>query len=353
MTLLELTQYLGLDLKRTSNSNGGEYHSGCPACGEGVNRFAVWPQMNRYWCRRCGVRGDAIQFCRDFMKMTFSEAREKVGDSSKLLNQRDIKYQYREKLNIISEPSKEWQSKALAFVEWGQKQLRRFELILEDLYQRGFTEDVINEFKLGCSINSSKRDLYRERIEWGLPHEYKEDGKVRKLWLPAGLIIPTISSNGSILKLKVRRHKWNKEDALPKYVEISGSMQCPSVYGDIEREIVIVLESELDAMLIQQSANDLCFCIALGGVTKRPDFKTDQLLKKSKLILWSLDNDEAGKNAAFWWRQTYQHLKFWPAPVGKSPGDAFKEHRINLRDWIMKGIELQSRDSSYNQVKIN
>jgi DNA primase len=338
MTLLELVQDFGLDLKKTSNCKGGEYHSACPACGEGVNRFAVWPQRNRYWCRRCGTSGDTIQFCRDFMKLSYHEACKKVGESPRLFNHREYKYPISEKPNIFSEPPKEWQGKALAFIEWGQKQLRSSRMILEDLHQRGFTESSINDFKLGCSINSSGRDFYRERSEWGLSCEYKDDGKTRKLWLPAGLIIPTISDKGSVCKLKVRRHKWHPEDKLPKYVEISGSNSCPSVYGDIGQGVVIVLESELDAMLIQQNANDLCFCVALGGVTKRPDFCCDQLLRKSKLILWCLDNDEAGENAAFWWRKTYQHLKFWPSPFGKSPGDALKDYGIDLRQWILKGI---------------
>ena len=44
MTLLELAQNLGLDLKKTSHTKGGEYHSACPGCGEGVDRFVIWPE---------------------------------------------------------------------------------------------------------------------------------------------------------------------------------------------------------------------------------------------------------------------------------------------------------------------
>lgn len=343
MTLLELVNDFGLDLKKTSNSRGGEYHSACPGCGEGLDRFVIWPQLNRYWCRRCGISGDAIQFCRDFMRMSFREACERVKDTSRLFNHQV--YQQPERLIKAVKPPKMWQDKALIFVEWAQRQLVQFPQAMEDLCKRGLKESTISQFKLGYCYNFSAitpQDFYRDRSSWGLPCEYRQDCKERKLWLPNGLVIPTISSDGCILKIKVRRNQWSKKDPLPKYVEISGSMQCPSLYGDLNREVIVVLESELDAMLIQQETMDLCFCIALGGVSKRPDFYTDHLLRKAKLILWSLDNDEAGKKAALWWRETYPHLKFWPAPIGKSPGDASKDHGINLRDWILKGIKHHS-----------
>ncbi len=37
-----------------------EYHGPCPHCG-GSDRFIVWPgPTGRFWCRRCGCRGDVI-----------------------------------------------------------------------------------------------------------------------------------------------------------------------------------------------------------------------------------------------------------------------------------------------------
>lgn len=346
MMLLELAYDLGLDPKKTSNSRGGEYHSSCPGCGDGIDRFVIWPKLNRFWCRRCDISGDAIQFCRNFMKISFRESCERVNDLSRLGGYKEANHSVRENLVIANEPPKIWQDKALAFVEWSQKQLQRSSSAMEALCQRGLNEGTINQFKLGYCVNSSvnaPKDLYRDREDWGLPREYKEDGKVKKLWLPTGLVIPTIYNGGCVLKLKVRRQQWHKEDPLPKYVEISGSMQCPSIYGISTNGVVVVVESELDALLIHQNANDICFCMALGGVSKKPDLQCDRLLRETKLILWCLDNDEAGKNAALWWRKTYSHLKFWPAPVGKSPGDAFKDHGVNLRDWILKGVEVYSK----------
>ena len=104
---------------------------------------------------------------------------------------------------------------------------------------------------------------------------------------------------GELIKLKVRRAAWHPQDEFPKYVEISGSKKCLSVYGDTSLPIVIV-ESELDAMLIQQFAGDLACSMALGGVSKKPDQELHLLLNQAPLILLSLDYDEAGqKKCAF------------------------------------------------------
>lgn len=342
MLLLELVEDYGLDLKKTSNGKGGEYHSACPKCGEGFDRFVVWPSLNRYWCRRCDVKGDAIQFCREFLGMSFREAYQRVKNEAPSYRFEDRIQQLQEGLQVAHEPSIAWKEKASAFVDWAQIQLEKFPEVRGNLKQRGFQEETIMNFKLGYCIDTSStrpQDFYRERSSWGLLNEYRDDGRKKKLWLPQGIVIPTLGSKGFTQKLKIRRTHRHKDDNLPKYVEISGSMQSPSVYGDTNLTVVMIIESELDAMLIQQEAKDLCFCVALGGATKKPDVYTDQLLRTTKLILWSLDNDEAGWKESFWWSKRYSQLRFWTVPIGKSPGDAFKDHAINLRDWIYKGIE--------------
>jgi DNA primase len=346
MLLLELARDYGLDLKRTPNAKGGEYHSACPKCGEGFDRFIMWPSLNRYWCRRCDTKGDAIQFCREFLSMSFREACQIVKNEVLSYNFENNNQQLYEKPLVANEPLIVWQEKASVFVNWAQTQLEKHPEVRKNLKHRGFQDETIESFKLGYCADTSSigiQDFYRERSSWGLLNEYRDDGKKKKLWLPQGIVIPTLSSSGFTRKLKIRRTHWHKDDYLPKYVEVSGSKQSPSVYGDTNLTVAMIIESELDSMLIQQEARDLCFCIGLGGSTKKPDVYTDQLLRTTQLILWSLDNNEAGKKEAFWWRKRYSQLRFWPAPIGKSPGDALKDHGINLCDWISEGIEYYSK----------
>jgi hypothetical protein len=116
-------------------------------------------------------------------------------------------------------------------------------------------------------------------------------------------------------------------------VEISGTWHGPALYGCSEGKPIIVVESELDAMLLQQCASDLCSSMALGGASKRPDLEAHRLLQKAPAIVVSLDVDKAGALAFRWWRQAYPHMKLWPPPIEKSPGDALLAG-IDLRRWI-------------------
>lgn len=338
--LLELAHDFGLHLKKTSNSKGGEYHSACPSCGEGFDRFLIWPEINRYWCRRCGVKGDAIQFCRDFMGLSFREACERVN---KTLNFFSGRFQQIDKGNkcVLKSPSVLWKEKASVLVDWSNKKLGESTDMKNYLRIRGFKDSTLSQFQIGYCVNlcsNQTKDFYRSREEWGLVKEYKENGKEKSFWIPHGLVIPTHDSDGSIIKIKIRRQSWQTGDPLPKYVELSGSKQTLSTYGKTEIKVALILESELDSILIQQEAAELCFCIALGGATKRPDIETDYFLSRCSLILWSLDNDEAGRKEALWWRKEYPQLRFWPSPMGKSPGDAFQYHSLNLHEWIKAGI---------------
>jgi hypothetical protein len=90
------------------------------------------------------------------------------------------------------------------------------------------------------------------------------------------------------------------------------------------------VESELDVILLQQWAGDICCSMALGVASKRPDLD-------APMVLFSLDVDMAGATAYQWWSQHYPHIKLWPALVCKSPGEALL-NGIDLREWILIGL---------------
>jgi hypothetical protein len=54
----------------------------CPNCG-GDDKFIFWPKDDQYWCRQCNVKGDSIQFCRDFLGLDYRSACLKSGIESK------------------------------------------------------------------------------------------------------------------------------------------------------------------------------------------------------------------------------------------------------------------------------
>lgn len=81
MNILDLTRELGLQPQRVAATGNGEYKVSCPNCKAGVDRFCIWPNEGnggRYWCRVCDCKGDAIQFCRAFLGLSYAEACKKL-----------------------------------------------------------------------------------------------------------------------------------------------------------------------------------------------------------------------------------------------------------------------------------
>lgn len=324
MNLLNLAEEMGLNPKKHSLSQGGEYHCPCPHCG-GNDRFMFWLGNNRYWCRQCNAKGDAIQFCRNFHGMSFHEARSKVHQHPSFLAPRSKKQE-----PILSNcSSKTWQSKAKAFVDAAHGRLLIDQQAISCIEQRGLSLETAKVFRLGWNPIKS----FSRRSEWGL----EETGRKQWMCLPAGIVIPCIHGN-FVQKVKIRKSSWKKEDLYGKYYEIPGCLKTIPTFGDYNEGIAVIVESELDAMLIMQEAKDLCVCIALGGAQKRPDFTLTTWLKEKRLLLFALDFDEAGKKEFIYWAKSYPTLKPWPTPEYKSPGDYYIKGG-NLREWISAGIK--------------
>ena len=332
MEILTLAFQDNLNPKKVSSTNGGEYHSPCPAC-KGKDRFIIWNTKNRYYCRRCEKTGDTIQYLRDFHALSFKEACSKANVIPKPNRVTTIK-----KFNrfIPVKPKSlnfQWRAKALDFVLRCHQNLLNTSEALGLLQKRGFSLDSIKKFQLG----------WNEETSWA---NWLEGTTNKKIWLPRGIVIPSFIEE-SLNKVKIRRSDWNINDKFPKYVEIHGSSSGASVYGSNYDLPIIILESELDAMLVQQEAEHLCFAIALGGATKKPNTYINSLLIKSPLTLFSLDYDEAGIKAYKWWENRYKNLFIWFPHIEKSIGDAFQKG-LSIKKWISQGIEEHLIQSSFN-----
>lgn len=333
MNILRLVEETGLHPKRTSSTNGGEYHSPCPGCG-GRDRFCIWPEQGeggRYWCRQCECNGDTIQYCRDFFGLSFKEACLKAGvtkDYQPIVYTPSVQA-FRPEPSLL--PSAEWCTAAESFTMGCQRNLKKNPSAIAELSKRGLVEDTIIGLKLGWN----PVDIWDKKSDWGIAGE-PQDGRTPKQWLPKGWVIPVYNAEGKVIKLKVRRADWRHDDRFPKYVEISGSQRQFAVFGDKTLSIVLV-EAEFDAMLIHQEAGDICSAVALGGAGKKPDREIHQFLKSAKRVLFSLDFDEAGRKAYLFWRKNYQNLAPWLVPYGKSPEEACS-NGVNLRQWIKEGL---------------
>lgn len=128
MGLLELVSTYGLTPKRKGATRGGEFSSPCPSCG-GTDRFILHPKAydgkGAYFCRQCGIKGDGIQFGRDFLNYSFNQAKKQLGlgdtfyfESS---NCSSVAAMSQIKLQVTDQ--QKWTKKAGAFVECASKRL--------------------------------------------------------------------------------------------------------------------------------------------------------------------------------------------------------------------------------------
>lgn len=322
MIILELAYQIGIHPKRAASTYGGEYHSSCPVCG-GSDRFYIQPhrQMSKclgyYRCRQCGITGDTIQFARQFLGYSFQEAAQAANA---VIPEKIIPpiFSTRAPRPIsLQKPSEEWIAQATTFITQAHKNLLYKPEVLSYLAARGLPIDAVIRYKLGWST----RDEFFSKVSWRINEQSESDGKQHPLWIPKGLVIPTIESSGKVMRLKVRRHDWHKNDTLPKYVAVSGSMNGLSIIGSSKQAILAVVESELDAYAIDHATRDFVCAIAVGSNTKNPDNVADRLARNAKHLLICHDNDTAGNQMLIKWQRMYSHAKSYPAPTGKDIGE--------------------------------
>ena len=322
MNLLDLAKELGLDPHKTSASHGGEYHCPCPSCG-GNDRFMFWPEDDRYWCRQCNSKGDAIQFCRDFHGLSFQAACMKAQkDSANLDSQSRFKPA---DTSSIREPSGSWKDKARHFSDTAHQRLLIDKTAMGLIVQRGLSSNSIQQYQLGWNPIKA----FHRRSDWGL-----EETENRKwICLPAGIVIP-IFENSQIQKIKIRKSEWKEGDFYGKYYEVPGSSNMIPIFGDPSMDICIVVEAEFDAMLVIQEAGDLCNCIALGGAQKRPQSLHPAMACSTETCFYSLwiSMMLVKKNIPI----GMSHIRTWSLGQFQKK----KAPKIILKRWENKGLDL-------------
>lgn len=328
--LLDVVMHYGLSPEWEASTAGGEYSSPCPVCG-GRDRFRMQPNkqhkkcLGSYFCRQCGINGDTIKFCMDFLKDTYPQACQRLGISldnvasvHSLIPQ--LKYVSIFQPTELIYPSQAWQDNALTFIDWAHNNLLNTHEICDLLAKRGIDLQSIKRYRFGYCPET----LFRKKELWGM----EDDGKL--LWIPAGIVIPTFDE--SILRIKIRRTEYKPADILPKYVALSGGANGMSFIGDQLKRRGIVVESELDAFMIHAHLGNEVFVIGTGSCTRNPDILVHEIVSLCRNIFIAYDNDEGGQKMWNKWKSIYKHA--YPAPVslGKDIGEAV-ELGMDIKDW--------------------
>lgn len=234
-------------------------------------------------------------------------------------------------------PPEVWVEKAGQLVEWAHGKLMENNDQLDWLAYRGINMAAVERFKLGWNPGKDGRDLWRPREAWGLATEMKENkhGKMvkKRLWIPRGLIIPDIRGQ----KSEVRKIRIRRPEGEPRYYVFPGSnMDMFWITGE-KPAVVLVMESELDAMMCFVQSGGVCSVLALGSSSAKPDENLMEILRNAAVILVALDYDGAGEKAMRWWKREFHQVKLWPVPEGGDPGEAFQAG-VDIKAWISAGL---------------
>jgi len=357
MNVLDLAMNHGLQPKHVSSAKGGEFASACPMCG-GNDRFRIWPEQNAgtgsYWCRQCGVHGDRIQFVIETKGVKYPEACRITGDVPADRKTSSFGYKATPVIKpIVEKPvyhpkeksqasgvvdGDRWAEHAEKLVGWAAKRLPGSdgETLLRS---KGIGADTAEKFRLGWI----SEDIYRQRESWGLPEVMSEKtGKPKRLWFPAGLVIPNmvplLDGRQTIDRIRIRR-----PDGEPRYYRIPGPDSRQLITGTPGR-FALVVESELDAMLMDQLVGNVMGIIAIGTSHAKPDKHAQAVLSAANSIIVALDNDEAGQSAFPWWRENYPRVVWHPVPAGKDPSEAHQQ-KIDLHAWAISGLPYGFRSA--------
>lgn len=334
--LLELAQDAGLNPKRKSSTYGGEYFSPCPKCG-GNDRFLIWPHKKgknvdgAYWCRSCNIKGDTIQFCVDILGFSYPDAFRRCGVENRPNHFKPIPH-FTPSVDENFRANKTWQHEIGILINWANDSIFERHSVLSFLNRRGIPEEAVKLYQIGylpCVLLYKRQDL-----------ELPPSGQGKdSLWIPKGITVPTMEGEKPI-RLKVRRSDWIPGDTMQKYIAISGSLSGLNIIGDRSKNIVIAVESELDAYAVHWLVKDRAFVIAIGSNAKNPDSMTHDLVKNAKRLLILHDNDEGGQVMLKKWQGLYGKAIGCRVPVGKDIGEAF-EQSYDVKTWL-EGLLLNS-----------
>jgi hypothetical protein len=385
---IDLIQLIGGKLKRVARTQGGEYAGACPFCG-GRDRFRVWPDRGRWWCRVCERHGDALSFVQQREGFGFGEALHYLGLQG---NEPTWSPAPREPVlpEAVEPPPHEWQQAALAFAEQAQAALwGDYDRPLTWLRGRGFTDATIAAAQIGYQ----PRDEWVSRAAWGL----EPDGDKQNIWLPRGIVIPWFV-DGLLWKLFIRRPippgAWEAVRRPPQDAPVPRGIpatvlrclreqrsyltvevlarRCDLTGGDVQAALVeldaaklvqrptkhyqvpggsnciynadavqrgkpaVLVEAALDALAIQQEAGDLVAAVATGTTGAR-GIRWIGKLAGCNPILLSYDNDQGGTTPTSYWRDVLRKQAHIWRPYPDDPA-AMLEHGFDVRAWVAAGL---------------
>jgi DNA primase len=316
-----------VNLRKVASTNGGEYAGPYPFCG-GRDRFRIWPEQGRYWCRQCGGSGDAIEYVRQRDHLTFAEAVTRLNGNDDGTAKARQQTSRETKVEPLLDRAK-WRNRAEGAVKYFEQTLwePKGKPGMDYLRSRALREETLRRFRIGFNT----KDQWDDPGRWGLT------GK--KIYLPAGIVIPRVV-DGEIRYVKFRRLNVPKED---RYIPVRRGEKGLFFAGDDETiKPVILVEGEIDALTIWQEAGEMVVAAATGSASGGRDAGSVATLAQVPLVVVAFDDDDEGNKSAKWWLNVLPSAKRRRAWWGDANAMAQDVNGEIVRLWVELGCQKRA-----------
>ncbi len=338
--LVRIIEPYARDLKK----KGANWMACCPFHQEKTPSFSVNPQKGFYKCFGCGKGGNAYTFLMEMEGLNFPEAIQRVAEMAGVPLPEPIddgQYQQnkerKEKRKQLSEQVIELNKIALEFWEGElQSKDKKAKAAREYLDQRGISEDIQKQFRIGFSPDS-----------WQALHDHLlEKGADEKIIEQSGLVsvneekdrvfdrfrgrimFPVLDVNGNPIAFGARamgddQPKYLNSPETPAYVKgqhLYGLFQSKEAIR--QKKFAILVEGYLDLIALYQFG--ITNVAASLGTAFTPE-QSKLLSRYTKKVVINYDGDSAGIKAA---RRAIDELlpqdfeiKVLVLPDGQDPDD--------------------------------
>jgi DNA primase len=324
------------DLKRVGTRLVGL----CPFHDERTPSFSVDPAKKLYHCFGCGEGGDAITFVRQTEALEFPDAVELLAERYNVRVERleddpkvEARRRRKERLYSLLDRSARFYATYL----WGSAEAQKARAYLAE---RGFSEDVLREFRVGYSPSAwdrvslgARRDGFgqEELLASGVAQVGRGGGVYDRF--RGRIMFPLADSRGRVLGFGARAMG---EARGPKYLNTSENdvyHKGRQLFGiDLAKPHatkagrVIVAEGYTDVLALHQAG--LCESVAIMGTALTQE-QLALLSQSAPLVLLALDADRAGQGAMLRAARTASdrnlELRVVELPEGKDPADLLAE----------------------------
>ena len=285
------------------------------------DRFMIWPDraenlgevcaqngLKGIWsCRQCGASGDTIAYLTKVEGMDFKAALAELGIEGRRPSFRRRRAPAEPRRESSRWEPQQWPEPTEPWCEYAGKLLAEAEAVIWEeptalawLAKRGISEEAVRAYRIGYLRAESGRfpGRFRARAALGLPPRKGDDGREHtRIFIPRGIVIPTLGADGRVLNLRIRRHKQDLRERSPKYLELEGSCKAPLLLSSSRPAPLaayFVTEAELDAILIHYATGGVVGALAVRTNRGKPDAHAHERLRQAVRIGIALDYDGPG-----------------------------------------------------------